>query len=258
MTFRLVAISAGLSQPSSTRLLTDRLTAAASAALRARGQDVEATTIELRPLAHEITDAMLLGFAPDSLSEALSTVARADALIAVTPIFAGSYAGLFKSFIDVLPRGDLAGKPVLIAATGGSARHSLALDHAVRPLFAYHQAVTVPTGVFAATGDFGPAGPTGAEAGGLGARIDRAARELVQLAGPAGQHATDGLDTRPAVAPTREETASTEFTPFAQLLGERTRALEPRSSAPSSLSSRAAVSGIGDLESREPASSPLR
>jgi FMN reductase len=77
-------------------------------------------------------------------------------VIAVTPIFSASYSGLFKTFFDVLERGALAGKPVLIAATGGSERHSLALEHAVRPLFAYLRAVVVPTAVYAASST-GPA-----------------------------------------------------------------------------------------------------
>lgn len=235
MTFRLAVISAGLSQPSSTRLLADRLAAAATVALRADGHEVEATTVELRPLAHEITDAMLSGFASGALSEALTAVAGADALIAVTPVFAGSYAGLFKSFVDIVPRGDLAGLPVLLTATGGSPRHSLAIDHALRPLFAYHQAVTVPTGIFAATADFGSADARhdGQSGDGLSARIARAAAELVRLAEPVPRGAVprgaqlprrDGdRESRPGIAATREEDVATQFTPFAELLAGRAR-----------------------------------
>lgn len=79
----------------------------------------------------------------------------ADGLIVVTPVFAASYSGLFKSFFDVIDPDALSGKPVLIAATGGTARHSLVLEHAVRPLFAYLRAVVVPTAVFAASEDWG-------------------------------------------------------------------------------------------------------
>ncbi len=81
----------------------------------------------------------------------------ADAVIAVTPVFSASYSGLFKSFFDVLDEDALDGKPVLIGATGGTARHSLVLEHALRPLFAYLRATVVPTAVFAATEDFGGA-----------------------------------------------------------------------------------------------------
>jgi FMN reductase len=94
----------------------------------------------------------------------------------VTPLYSGSYNGLFKSFFDVLDEEALAGTPVLIAATGGTARHSLALEHAIRPLFSYLRAVTVPTAVFAATDDWGSAGR-----GELTARIERAGGEFADL-----------------------------------------------------------------------------
>ena len=103
-------------------------------------------------------------------------MAEADAVIAVTPVFSASYSGLFKMFFDVLEDGTLEGKPVLVAATAGTARHSLVLDYAMRPLFAYLRADVVPTGVFAASSDFGT-GSVGTT-GSLSARIDRAAGEL--------------------------------------------------------------------------------
>ncbi|HEX5511690.1 MAG TPA: FMN reductase [Actinomycetales bacterium] len=170
---RIAVVSAGLGQPSSTRLLADQLAEAARRELQARGQQVEVTVVELRDVAHDIVNNMLTGFPAEKLQAAIDAVSGADALIAVSPIFSASYSGLFKSFFDVLPRESLDGKPVLIAATGGTARHSLALEHAVRPLFTYLHAATVPTSVFAATEDFG-----GSERSELGRRIDRAAGEL--------------------------------------------------------------------------------
>ena len=86
----------------------------------------------------------------------------------------------------------LAGKPVLIAATGGTARHSLALEHAIRPLFSYLRAVTVPTAVFAATEDWGSAAVT---ASALTSRIERAGAELAALAG--GRRPPRPTPTRP-------------------------------------------------------------
>ncbi|MFJ4514317.1 CE1759 family FMN reductase [Streptomyces sp. NPDC088816] len=169
---RLVVVSAGLSVPSSTRLLADRL-AAATAGHAA----VDARVIELRDLAVEIAHNFTGGFPGPALADALDAVAEADGLIVVTPVFSASYSGLFKSFFDVLEVRDgnaLAGKPVLIAATGGTARHSLVLDHALRPLFAYLKAVVVPTGVYAASEDWG-------SAEGLPERIGRAAEELAAL-----------------------------------------------------------------------------
>ena len=102
----------------------------------------------------------------------------ADGLIAVTPIFSASYSGLFKLFFDLVDRDGFAGKPVLIAATGGTARHSLAVEHAMRPLFAYLNAAVVATGVYAATEDWGRGGDDAD--GSLVERIDRAAGELAR------------------------------------------------------------------------------
>ncbi|MBE4736837.1 MULTISPECIES: FMN reductase [Streptomyces] len=166
---KLVVVSAGLSVPSSTRLLGDRLAAAVV------GQDasVEVQVVELRDLAVEIAHHFTNGFPGRRLATALDAVAGADGLVVVTPVFSASYSGLFKSFFDVLDRDALAGKPVLIAATGGSARHSLVLEHALRPLFAYLRAVVVPTGVYAASEDWG--------AEGLAGRIERAGSELAGL-----------------------------------------------------------------------------
>jgi FMN reductase len=171
----LAVVSAGLSQPSSTRLLADRLAAATAAALQVQGIDVEVEVIELRDLAHDLTDNLLTFFASETLQAAKDAVAGSDAVIAVSPIFSASYNGPFKTFFDLLDRDALAGTPVLLGATAGTARHSLALEHAMRPLFAYLKAVVVPTAVFAASEDWG----TGREVdGGLAARIDRAAGEL--------------------------------------------------------------------------------
>ncbi|MEU4090512.1 CE1759 family FMN reductase [Streptomyces aureus] len=167
---KLVVVSAGLSVPSSTRLLGDRL--AAATAGRAGGS-VDVRVVELRDLAVEIAHNLTNGFPGPALSAAIDDVTSADGLIVVTPVFSASYSGLFKSFFDVLDQGVLAGKPVLIAATGGSGRHSLVLEHAVRPLFAYLRAVVVPTGVYAASEDWG--------AEGLAERVDRAAGELAAL-----------------------------------------------------------------------------
>ncbi len=144
MTRRIAVVSAGLSTPSSTRLLADRLADAVSAALVARGEQVEVEAVELRPLAHALADNLLTGFATGALADAVETVRRADALVAVTPVFSASYSGLFKTFFDVLEPGTLDGTPVLLGATAGTARHSLVLDHAMRPLFSYLRAVPMP------------------------------------------------------------------------------------------------------------------
>jgi FMN reductase len=178
-TANLAVVTAGVSQPSTTRLLGDQLAAATERALQARRVEVKIGVVELRDHALDLMNNLLTGFPSPDLRATLDTVDAADGLIVVTPIFNASYSGLFKVFCDVLDANALAGKPVLIAATGGTARHSLALDHAVRPLFAYLHAVVVPTGVFAASEDWGTGHTHGATA--LAQRVDRAATELAQL-----------------------------------------------------------------------------
>ncbi|GHH20408.1 FMN reductase [Streptomyces lanatus] len=190
---RIVVVSAGLSVPSSTRLLGDRLAAAVG---RHSGAAVEFEVVELRDLAVEIAHHLTNGFPGRKLGAAIDAVTSADGLIVVTPVFSASYSGLFKSFFDVIEKDALAGMPVLIAATGGTARHSLVLDHALRPLFAYLRAVVVPTGVYAASEDWG--------AQGLDGRIEQAAGELVgMMAGRAARRTAE-----PEVVPFAERLAA--------------------------------------------------
>ncbi|WP_042365789.1 FMN reductase [Streptacidiphilus neutrinimicus] len=196
----LAVVSAGLSQPSSTRLLADRLGEAVRDRLVEAGREVRIEHVELRELAHPIADNLVTGFPGEALRQAIDTVTGADALVAVSPIFSASYSGLFKSFFDVLEQGALTGKPALLGATGGTARHSLALDHALRPLFAYLRAAVVPTAVYAASEDW-----ASAERNGLRRHIDRAADELAAV-----------LLRQPAR--TRRPDAFAEVVPFEQQL----------------------------------------
>jgi len=197
----LAVISAGLGRPSSTRLLADRLAEAVRQDLAGRDREVLTSVVELRELAHPIADNLVTGFPPSALREAVDAVTGADAVIAVTPVFSASYSGLFKSFVDVVDNTALTGMPVLIGATGGTARHSLVLDHALRPLFSYLRAVVVPTGVYAATEDWGAGAAAGESS--LPTRIARAAGELADL-----------VDGRPA----RARAAADAFLPFEQQL----------------------------------------
>jgi FMN reductase len=179
----LVVISGGLRSPSSTRLLADRLAEATVAELAARDVSVDVRVVDLREYAHDITNSMLTGFAAPALRDVLNTLARADGVIAVTPIFNASYSGLFKSFFDVIDDTSLVDKPVLIGATGGTARHSLALEHAVRPLFAYLRAVVMSTAVYASAEDWASEAESagvvhGSSDAALRSRVERAAREL--------------------------------------------------------------------------------
>jgi FMN reductase len=175
----LAVVSAGLSTPSSTRLLAERLTSATVQALRERGVEATVELVELREHARNLADDLVTGFANESLRRVVETVTGADGVIAVTPIFSASYSGLFKTFFDVVDKDALAGTPVLLGATAGTARHSLALEHALRPLFAYLRAVVVPTAVFAAAEDWAGAGDAADRA--LALRVGRAAGELADL-----------------------------------------------------------------------------
>lgn len=185
----IVAVSAGLGKPSSTRMLADRLSEAAAAELEARGHTVTVEAVELRDHAHEIVNAMLTGFSSGELTGALEKVTGADGLVLVTPLFTTTYSGLFKSFVDILDKDSLTGMPVLLGATGGTPRHSLALEYSMRPLLTYLRADVVTTSVFAATDDWAGEGD---KVNPLPGRIRRAGRELAELvadrenAGPAG------------------------------------------------------------------------
>jgi len=180
MTRRIVVVSAGLGQPSSTRLLGDLLATATTDALLEGGMEAQVEVIELRELAHDLTNTLLAGFPTGGVRPALETLAGADAVVAVTPVYQGSYSGLFKIFFDIVERDVLRGTPVVLAATGGTARHSLVLEYALRPLFTHLGATTVGTGVFAASEDWGSAGEADQ---GLTARVRRAGTELAALAG---------------------------------------------------------------------------
>lgn len=169
-----VVVSAGTSDPSSTRLLGDRIAAQVSAGLGRQGRSATISVIELAPLAAEITAALLNpGVHADPLAAAIDTLAHADVIVAATPVYKAGVSGLFKLFADVLDNDLLIGKPVVLAATAGSARHAMVVDDGLRSLLAFFRAVAVPTSVFAAPEDWrDPA---------LNRRIERAAVEAVAL-----------------------------------------------------------------------------
>jgi FMN reductase len=221
-TFTVAVVSAGLSQPSSTRLLADQLADAVRRAAGIDGNRVEVVNLELRELAHDITNNLLTGFPSVPLHSAIDALTSADAVIAVTPVFSASYSGLFKSFFDVIEPAALTGTPVLMAATDGSARHSLVLDYALRPLFSHLKATIVPTGVFAATADFGSDGAGRS----LADRVNRAGRELCALIGPTPGRGTgfDGAEPGPSRTgnrPGRESDPFDALVPFTELLARR-------------------------------------
>lgn len=163
-------LSAGTSDPSSTRLLADRL-AAKVAGLR---EDATTNVVEIAPLAADVAAALTGGPASAALEASFATLRDADVVIAATPVYKAGISGLFKAYVDLLDDDLLVGTTVIAAATAGSARHALVAEDHLRPLFAFLRAVVVPTSVFAAPEDWrDPA---------LGRRIERAAAEADVLA----------------------------------------------------------------------------
>ncbi|AZA12951.1 CE1759 family FMN reductase [Corynebacterium choanae] len=150
-TKHIVIIQGGMSETSSTALLEQRYRKAI--AQRFDTTETTITTISIRNLAHDIADMHLTGVPSQALEAALDTVADATGIIALTPTYAGSYGGLFKAFADVIGNDRIAGTPVLLGATGGSSRHSMMLEMAMRPLFAAMRALTLPVAVFASSDD---------------------------------------------------------------------------------------------------------
>jgi FMN reductase len=189
---KIVVITAGLSQPSSSRLLADRLAEASTLALDG---DADVRVIELRDFAVDIAKNLVSMVPSGALREVIDAVVSTDGLIVVSPVFTASYSGLFKSFFDLLDNEALVGMPVLMAATGGTERHSLVLDYQMRPMFAYLRSIVTPTAVYAASSDWGSSD------GHLVGRIERAAGEFAQL-----------------VAGRTPRSAEPEFVPFDQLL----------------------------------------
>ena len=177
-TRRITVLSAGLGVPSSSRLLADQLAAAAKQRLEAAGYDVAVDVLELRDLAVDIANNFVTGYAGPRLADAIAGVEASDGIVAVSPVFSASYSGLFKSFIDVLDPKSLDGKAVLLGATGGTDRHQMVLEYAMRPLFSYLRTRTAATAVFAGPQDWGNTDDGGTP---LSVRIDRAAAEFSHL-----------------------------------------------------------------------------
>ena len=172
-TFNLVVVSAGTSDPSSTRLLADQVAQRVTALAASRGHQVAVSVIELREISADIATALTSQLVTPKLRRAIDALADADGVIAAAPVYKAAASGLFTSFFHVLDNDLLIGKPVVLAATAGTARHALVADDQMRPLFAFLRALAVPTSLFAAPEDWSdPA---------LATRIDRAALELVLL-----------------------------------------------------------------------------
>ena len=171
--FTLAVVSAGASDPSSTRMLADRISARTAELAAGRGNTVTTIVIELRDFAADITSALVSQLVTPTLQRAITALGEADGVVASTPVYKAGPSGLFTSFFQILDNDLLIAKPVVLAATAGTTRHALVADGQMRPMFAYLRAMTTPTALFAAPEDW--ADPA------LNTRVDRAATELVLL-----------------------------------------------------------------------------
>lgn len=170
---RLVVVSAGTGNPSSTRQLTDRIAQKSLDVLADDGTAATVSVIDLGPLAVDTARATIAGFPGETVQAAIDRLADADAIIVGSPVYKAGISGLLKTFVDILDNDLIVAKPVLLAATGGSPRHALVIDDHMRPLFAFMRALALPTSVYAAPEDWGSAE--------LGERIERAATELAVI-----------------------------------------------------------------------------
>ena len=170
---RLAVISAGTSDPSSTRLLANRLADRSSELAACHGRTVTSSVIELREISADICTALISQLITPRLQTAITALREADGIIASTPVYKAGPSGLFTAFIDILDDDLIIARPVVLAATAGTARHALVVDDQMRSMFAYLRALTIPTSLFAAPEDWGDPD--------LNKRIDRAAVEFVLL-----------------------------------------------------------------------------
>lgn len=146
---RIVAVSGGLQRPSRAATLAEHLLGLIGENMRSEQQ-----LIELGELAPQLAGALWRSQLPEVVERQLVAVERADVLVVSTPVYRGSYTGLFKHFFDFIDQDALVDTPILLAATGGSDRHALVIDHQLRPLFSFFQARTLPLGVYATDRDF--------------------------------------------------------------------------------------------------------
>lgn len=207
MNIHVVSVQAGLGTPSTTGRLADLIEAAVEHEASTTGASTTLTRINVRDVAVKIAQATVSGVRDEALENALAAVASADILIAASPTFNASYSGLFKSFFDLVEPAQVEGTPVILAATGGTSRHSLITEFAMRPLFTYLHANPVTTAVYASTDDFA----TGTE---LRERSSRAARDALSALGAAAPASAPGPEAKQSSAEPLESSPVGDFTPF--------------------------------------------
>lgn len=175
---RVVAFSASANRPSRTRHLVEAVAQALSDRRR-----IDLTIFDLVDAGPGLGATRRDDLSPPA-RHVIERIEDADALIVGSPVYQGSYSGLFKHVFDFTDPARLAGKPVALTATGGGLRHSLVVEHALRPLFGFFAALAAPTAIYAAPDDFEDGAIVDAV---VAARIDAAARELDMLIEAAGR-----------------------------------------------------------------------
>ncbi|MDH4608592.1 FMN reductase [Pseudomonas sp. BN102] len=146
---KVVAVTGSTFRPSRTLVLTQAIVAELGKHL-----PIHSHLIELGDIARSVGGALSRKELPETVEHELRAIETADLLVVAAPVYRGSYPGQFKHLFDLVDLNSLIDTPVLLAATGGSERHALVLDHQLRPLFSFFQALTLPIGVYAAEADF--------------------------------------------------------------------------------------------------------
>lgn len=224
-TMKIVAVATSLSEDSTTLKLTNKILAGATSVGESVGIGIETEIINVRHLASALTDMTVTGFRSEALEAAFDTIAEADAIVTVAPVYKVAPVGLHTLFWQLIDEKALAGKPVLIASTGGTPRHSLAGEAVLRPILSYLKGIVVPTTVFAATDDWGSV--EGGRA--LNSRIRQAGEELVSLTSSVTGRSNEdlaevagplavGAQATGSRGATSDEFNPANVTPFAQLL----------------------------------------
>ncbi|MCU1437643.1 MAG: NADH-dependent reductase [Naasia sp.] len=147
-TLTVVGISGSPTAPSKTSVLVHEVTQSF-----ASGLDARASVIELAPLLQDLAAGPTRRQLGSNARRALEAVEAADVIVAGSPAYRATYTGLFKLFFDHIGQYALVDKPVVLTATGGSDRHALLVEHQMRPLFGFFQALTLPLGIFATSAD---------------------------------------------------------------------------------------------------------
>lgn len=146
---RVVAVSGSLTAPSRTTALVEAIADAVGRAVPA-----ETHVITLHELGPHLGGALTRKQLPPAAEDELQRIENADLLVVASPVYRASFTGLFKYLFDFVDQYALVDTPVLLAATGGSERHALIIEHQLRPLFGFFQSLALPVGVYAHDSDF--------------------------------------------------------------------------------------------------------